>query len=182
VTTSIPNRAVFRAQEVCEIAQVQPYVLKSWEAEFPDLGMSKAPGAPRVYRRADVERVLRLKQLVFEEGLTLAGARRQLGHERGEPAPAAEESISDAEVAELLDQATLESLRNVRRGLTWILGVLSGGGVAPEDYVLVAEPSARRRKASAGTSSAKPGRARAAGKSGGSRSAASKRPARGRRR
>ena len=90
-TTSIPNRPVFRAQEVCEIAQVQLYVLKSWEAEFPDLGASKTAGGPRIYRRADVERVLRLKHLVFEEGLTLAGARRQLGQERGTPEP--EETI-----------------------------------------------------------------------------------------
>jgi len=138
-TTSIPNRTVFRAQEVCEIAQVQPYVLKSWEAEFPDLGMSKTAGGPRVYRRSDVERVLRLRQLVFEEGLTLAGARRQLGAERGEPEP--DDSISDADVAAMLDQATHESLRDVRRGLMWILGVLAGDGLTPEDYVLIAEPA-----------------------------------------
>ena len=138
-TTAIPNRPVFRAQEVCEIADVQPYVLRSWEAEFPDLGMSKTAGGPRIYRRADVERVLRLKHLVFEEGLTLAGARRQLGLERVEPDTGPELAISDAEVADIVDQATRRSLRDVRRGLQWILGVLSGQGVAPEDYVLVAE-------------------------------------------
>ena len=77
-TTAIPNRAVFRSQEVCEIAEVQAYVLRSWEAEFPDLGMSKSADGPRVYRRADVERVLRLKHLLFVEGLTLAGARKQM--------------------------------------------------------------------------------------------------------
>ena len=81
----IPNRPVFRAQEVCEIADVQPYVLRSWEAEFPDLGLAKTPGSPRVYRRADVERVLRLKHLLFVDGLTLAGARKQLLQETGAP-------------------------------------------------------------------------------------------------
>ena len=60
------------------MAQVQPYVLRSWEAEFPQLGRAPAGGGPRVYRRADVEMVLRIKQLVFGEGLTLAGARRRL--------------------------------------------------------------------------------------------------------
>ena len=77
-TVEIPNRSLFRQPEVCEIAQVQPYVLRSWEAEFPDLGVAKTEGGPRVYRRADLEFVLRIKHLLFVEGLTLAGARRKL--------------------------------------------------------------------------------------------------------
>jgi DNA-binding transcriptional MerR regulator len=81
---TIPNRPAFRSQEVCEIAEVQPYVLRGWEAEFPDLGVAKAPNGPRVYRRADVERVLKLKHLIQVEGLTLAGARRRL-EEQNEP-------------------------------------------------------------------------------------------------
>ena len=81
----IPNQSLFRQAEVCEIASVQPYVLRSWEAEFPDLGVSKSQGAPRVYRRQDVERVLRIKHLLFAEGLTLAGARRKLQEERRWP-------------------------------------------------------------------------------------------------
>ena len=71
----IPNRSLFRQPEVCEIAQVQPYVLRSWEAEFKDLGVAKTVGGPRVYRRTDVERVLRIKHLLFVEGLTLGGVR-----------------------------------------------------------------------------------------------------------
>ncbi len=77
----IPKRALFKASEVCEIAGVQPYVLRSWESEFPDLGVSKSAGGPRIYRRADVERVLRIKQLVFADGLTLAGVRRRIDEE-----------------------------------------------------------------------------------------------------
>ncbi|HSG00614.1 MAG TPA: MerR family transcriptional regulator [Vicinamibacterales bacterium] len=157
--TAIPNRPVFRAHEVCEIAQVQPYVLRSWEAEFPDLGTSKTAGGPRVYRRADVERVLRLKELVFDQGLTLAGARRQLGQERRAPEP--EQTVADADVAAMLDQEMRESLRDVRRGLQWVLGVLSGGGVSPEDYVLVAEPIEPGRSARKGRTVAP--RARATG-------------------
>jgi DNA-binding transcriptional MerR regulator len=74
----IPDRELFKAADVCEIASVQPYVLRSWESEFPTLGFARSPGTPRVYRRDDVERVLRIKQLVYGEGLTLAGARRRL--------------------------------------------------------------------------------------------------------
>ena len=65
-----PRRALLKAADVCEIVKVQPYVLRSWEKEFPDLGSRAAAGGPRFYRRADVERVQRIKQLVFGEGLT----------------------------------------------------------------------------------------------------------------
>jgi len=61
---------------------VQAYVLRTWEMEFSDLGVVKNPGGPRLYRPSDLERVLRIKQLVFVEGLTLAGARRKLDAER----------------------------------------------------------------------------------------------------
>src|SRR6478752_4665757 len=81
----IPNRSLFRQPEVCEIARIQAYVLRSWEAEFPDLGVAKTAGGPRVYRRADLERVLRIKYLLFVEGLTLAGARRRLADEQFTP-------------------------------------------------------------------------------------------------
>ena len=140
--TAIPNRPVFRAQEVCEIAQVQPYVLRSWEAEFPDLGVAKTGSGPRVYRRGDVERVLRLKHLLFVDGLTLAGARKRL-HEEG-AGPPTEETLADADVAAMLDEATRDGLRDVRRGLQWILGVLDGHGVTPEDRVLMAGPPPAR--------------------------------------
>jgi DNA-binding transcriptional MerR regulator len=124
----IPNRAVFRAQEVCELAQVQPFVLRTWEAEFPDLGVAKSAGGPRVYRRADVERVLRLKHLLLVDGLTLAGARRRLAEE-GIGAPS--EPVSDAEVAALLTGEARECLREVRRGLQWMCDVLSDRAGAP---------------------------------------------------
>lgn len=139
-TVTIPNRAVFRAQEVCELAEVQAYVLRTWEAEFPELGVAKTPGSPRVYRRADVERVLRIKHLLFVDGLTLAGARRRLSEEGfglvEDSAP-----VADADVAAMIDGETRQQLRDVRRGLSWILGVLSGEGLTPVDYVLRAEPA-----------------------------------------
>ena len=107
----IPNRSLFRPPEVCEIAKVQPYVLRSWEAEFPDLGVAKTEGGPRVYRRADVERVLRLKHLLYVEGLTLAGARRRLSEEQ----PEASGVLAD--VAELFGNDARERILKVRQGL-----------------------------------------------------------------
>jgi len=135
----IPNRPVFRAQEVCEIAEVQPYVLRSWEAEFPDLGVAKSPASPRVYRRADVERVLRLKHLLFVDGLTLAGARRRLTEEG---TPVTDERVDDADVASMINEQARQTLHDLRRGLNWVLGVLSGGGSGThaDEFVLRAEP------------------------------------------
>src|SRR6266851_7604486 len=116
----IPNRALFKAAEVCELAKVQPYVLRSWEAEFPDLGVAKSAGSPRVYRRVDVEQVLRIKHLLLVEGLTLAGARRRL-EEQTAPV-AADAPIFD----ELIGQNARERLTEVKRGLRSILDLLAG--------------------------------------------------------
>ena len=116
----IPEKSAFKASEVCEIAKVQPYVLRSWEAEFPDLGVAKTAGGARVYRRVDVERVLRLKHLLYVEGLTLAGARRKL--EEDSTPVAADVPVID----ELIGRHARERLTEVKRGLRSILDLLSG--------------------------------------------------------
>src|SRR3954469_20213533 len=87
---------LFKAADVCEIAQLQPYMLRSWEKEFPGIGVQKTPDSPRFYRQSDLDQVLRIKQLVFGEGLTVAGARRRL-----EETPAGA-PVSSEEVAEVL--------------------------------------------------------------------------------
>src|SRR5881275_980289 len=115
----IPNRALFKAAEVCDIVKVQPYVLRSWEAEFPELGVSKTAGGPRIYRRSDVEQVARIKHLLLVEGLTLAGARRRL-EEEGTPVGA------DAPLDELIGQNARERITEVKRGLRALLEMLSG--------------------------------------------------------
>jgi DNA-binding transcriptional MerR regulator len=117
----IPNRSLFRPPEVCEIARIQAYVLRSWEAEFPDLGVAKTAGGPRVYRRADVERVLRLKHLLFVEGLTLAGARRKIADEQ----PASPEESELTALGELLGTDARERIRQVERTLRDLAGMLS---------------------------------------------------------
>ncbi len=117
----IPKRALFKQSEVCEIASVQPYVLRSWESEFPDLGVAKSGGGPRIYRRADVERVLHIKQLVFTDGLTLAGVRRRIEEE----APLVLEEASATPIRELLGRNAKERLAEVKRGLMSILEMLN---------------------------------------------------------
>jgi len=137
----IPNRSLFRQPEVCEIAQVQPYVLRSWEAEFPGLGVARTEGGPRVYRRADVERVLRIKHLLFVEGLTLAGVRRKLTEE-GADARADKDALQD--VAALFGVDARERILQVKRGLREIASMLSRRPSAAGDqgFELKAEPAA----------------------------------------
>ena len=149
----IPKRALFKAAEVCDLAKVQPYVLRSWESEFPDLGIAKAVGAPRVYRREDVQQVLRIRHLLLVDGLTLAGARRKLEEEM---APvAADESVLD----ELIGRNARERLTDVKRGLRSILELLarSGGG----ELILTSPVAATSRAQSPAAGRVKPSRGKA---------------------
>ena len=116
VDIEIPDRPLFKAAEVCSIARVQPYVLKSWEGEFPALGASTNSGA-RVYRRADLELVLEIRRLLYDEGLTLGAARRKLAN--------AEQPEPEETVGELVGPETRERLLEVKRGLRSILELLS---------------------------------------------------------
>src|SRR5581483_1441667 len=118
----IPNRALFKPPEVCDIVKVQPYVLRTWEAEFPALGVAKSAGSPRVYRRADVEQVARIKHLLLVEGLTLAGARRRLEED-------ATPVLADAPAMdELLGRNARERLTAIKHGLRSILDLLGPNG------------------------------------------------------
>ena len=118
---------LYKAGEVCEATGVQPYVLRSWEKEFPGIGVQKSPETPRLYRQSDVDQVLRIKQLVFGEGLTLAGARRRL-EESSPPTASEAREARDAEIAEVLDTLGADARKRialVRSGLKSILDVLS---------------------------------------------------------
>lgn len=123
---------LYKSAEVCERAQVQPYVLRSWEKEFPGIGVQKNAESPRVYRESDVEQVLRIKQLVFVEGLTLAGARRRL---EGAPVIVAPLAVEDDEPIELFDGETRRRIGVVRDGLRSILAMLDA---TPTPFALAA--------------------------------------------
>jgi DNA-binding transcriptional MerR regulator len=137
---------LFKAADVCEMAQLQSYVLRSWEKEFPGIGVQKEPDSARLYRQSDVDQVLRIKQLVFGEGLTLSGARRRLE----EMAPSTSRE-NDAEVAEVLDALASNArirIANVRQGLQSILTLLSNAPgtvvVVSDEYQLEPPPAAER--------------------------------------
>ena len=81
----IPDKLFFKIGEVCEIAGVQAHVLRYWETEFPMLQPQKNRSGQRTYRRKDVEMALRIKELLYDEGFTIAGAKRKLGGEHRSP-------------------------------------------------------------------------------------------------
>ena len=136
-----PKRELFKAADVCDVVQVQPYVLRSWEAEFPSLGQASSGGGSRMYRRADVELALKIKQLVFDEGLTLAGARRRL-EEDDAPANGAGASM----VEEILGDRVRGRIRNVRDGLQSLLQMLSRDSQRELQLVPPAPPKRGRKK------------------------------------
>ncbi len=81
---AIPEKLFFKIGEVCEIAGVQAHVLRYWETEFPMLQPQKNRAGQRTYRRRDVEMALRIKELLYDEQYTIAGAKKKLaGEQRG---------------------------------------------------------------------------------------------------
>ena len=74
----IPEKLYFRIGEVAELCRLPAYVLRFWETEFPQLKPVKSSTGQRMYRHKDVENVLHIKRLLYEEGFTIAGARQQL--------------------------------------------------------------------------------------------------------
>ena len=86
VSAAIPEKLFFKIGEVCELAGVQAHVLRYWETEFPTLAPQKNRAGQRTYRRRDVEMALRIKQLLYDEQYTIAGAKKKLASElRGGP-------------------------------------------------------------------------------------------------
>src|SRR5437667_10789781 len=81
-TAEIPDKLFFRIGEVCKIVEIEAFVLRFWETEFPNLAPQKSKSGHRVYKRKDIEMVLRIKELLYERGYTIAGARKQLARSR----------------------------------------------------------------------------------------------------
>jgi DNA-binding transcriptional MerR regulator len=133
----IPNKLFFKIGEVCEITDTQPYVLRYWESEFPALAPAKNSSGQRIYRRRDIETILRIKQLLYEEGFTIAGAKKRLEVEmagRGDtpmpqipadlgdtPAPGVVAAAVSDEGAGAARTAAIREIREQLRGILTLL-------------------------------------------------------------
>jgi DNA-binding transcriptional MerR regulator len=112
----IPDKLYFRIGEVATLCRLPAYVLRFWESEFPQLKPVKSSTGQRMYRRRDVESVLRIKQLLYDQGFTIVGARQQLRseskHDKGQSAiPFPAQSPGE--------------MQSIRQGLREILNLLS---------------------------------------------------------
>jgi DNA-binding transcriptional MerR regulator len=111
----IPDKLYFRIGEVSRLCSLPSYVLRFWETEFSQLKPTKSGTGQRMYRKIDVENVLRVKKLLYDQGFTIAGARQQLKAEvkrKQSPLPFAVPNSGKGE------------LKQVRQGLREILGIL----------------------------------------------------------
>ena len=96
---SLPPKLYFRIGEVAELVGVEPHVLRYWEREFRSIRPTKSAKGQRVYSRRDVENLMRVRELLYKEGFTIAGAKKKLL--RAEPADA---EPADAEVRRAVDE------------------------------------------------------------------------------
>jgi DNA-binding transcriptional MerR regulator len=114
----IPDKLFFRIGEVSKLCSLPAYVLRFWETEFPQLKPTKSNTGQRVYRRKDVENIVHVKKLLYEDGFTISGARQFLKTESKRdrvqaPLPFAVPSLDRPE------------LREIKKGLRDVLGILS---------------------------------------------------------
>jgi DNA-binding transcriptional MerR regulator len=112
----IPDKLYFRIGEVATLCRLPAYVLRFWESEFPQLKPVKSSTGQRMYRKRDVESVLRIKQLLYEQGFTISGARQQLR---------AETKSDKTQTAIPFPSQAVPGLQHIRQGLREILDLLS---------------------------------------------------------
>lgn len=127
----IPNKMYFRIGEVAEIIGVKPYVLRYWETEFPDIKPSKSKSDQRLYKRRDVETLVMIKHLLYDEKFTISGARDHLkgtlkasrGTESADTSPAAAAPVQAANNQPAKKQAveTKKILAKIKNDLEWCL-------------------------------------------------------------
>ena len=109
-TDVLPDKLYFKIGEVSEIIGVEPYVLRYWETEFPALKPSKSRSQQRMYRKRDVELLIEIKRLLYDEMYTIAGAKKQLT-KSGEKTPRSQMNL------ELPEPRDSETLRKVEKEL-----------------------------------------------------------------
>ena len=121
-SVAIPDKLYYPIREVSEITGVEPYVLRFWEKEFPMFRPAKGGTGHRRYRRQDIELILDIKRLLYDQGFTIAGARSQLQKVASSTRSSSTESRSERKSA--ASDAAGVVLGRIRRGLHEILTML----------------------------------------------------------
>jgi len=129
----IPSKLFFKIGEVCELTDTQPYVLRYWESEFPALAPAKNNSGQRIYRRRDIETILRIKTLLYEEGFTIAGAKKKLEQEMKDQVKAGTPTPPPEVVAAPENDGLREEILSIRAELKGILELIDGSESKRED-------------------------------------------------
>jgi len=134
---------LYKIGEVCRMADVQPYVLRYWETEFPQLAPNKSGGGQRLYTKNEIDVILRIKQLLYSEGFTIAGAKKKLETELNEPAAVETPAPSSPPPAATRPSpAFANALLDVKRELGEILELLSSDQpAAPKSATIRSRPA-----------------------------------------
>jgi len=124
----IPDKLFFSIGEVQKLVKVEPYVLRFWESEFPRLRPGKGPNGRRMYRKRDIETVLAIKHLLYDQGFTIAGARKALaaaGPRRHDQQPLQEPGGLPSEATPAPAESAAERVRALKSELRAILTILN---------------------------------------------------------
>ena len=117
--SSIPERLYYKIGEVSEITGIEPYVLRYWESEFKIVSPSRTHSKQRLYRKKDLELILEIKKLLYEEKFTIAGAKKKLQKTKG--------LKTQQMKLELPEKKFREALIRVKKELEDLHGLLSRG-------------------------------------------------------
>jgi DNA-binding transcriptional MerR regulator len=123
------DKKLFKIGEVCKVADVQPYVLRYWETEFPSLAPNKSGGGQRLYTKREIDIILRIKQLLYSEGFTIAGAKKKLetdveGGVAPAPAPVPLAAPKPAAATAKATRASNKAIADVKKELRALLEIL----------------------------------------------------------
>ncbi len=131
MTDAAEDKKLYKIGEVCKVADVQPYVLRYWETEFPSLAPNKSGGGQRLYTKREIDIILRIKQLLYSEGFTIAGAKKKLETvmEGGAapapaPAPAPVAEPKAAAAAAKITRGTNKAIADAKKELRALLEML----------------------------------------------------------
>ncbi len=126
----VPKKLYYKIREVCKIVGVEAHVLRFWESEFPTLSPPKSKSGQRTYRPRDIELLLRIRKLLYEDGFTIAGARKQLREGKSVASKIHDSAATKSKPASTAPKKSRgkasENIRKVKTELENILTLLEG--------------------------------------------------------
>jgi DNA-binding transcriptional MerR regulator len=120
-TQTATDQKLYRIGEVSRLAELKPFVLRYWESEFPMLEPVKSPNGHRMYRQDDVDMVFKIKRLLYDEGFTIAGARRHLRENGTGGSETVPSGPHNENAGEFLSRKMLLDLRDTLRAFLTLL-------------------------------------------------------------